>query len=64
MIRIMASGYGPFFAIDCNQIDANGEAPVYEVSAKGVAQGKSRVAESFGEFFLNEVKALIGGSIR
>lgn len=31
MVRIMASGHGPFFVLACAEIDDQGEAPVYEI---------------------------------
>ena len=60
MVEIMPSGYGPFFVIDCDDIGASSEATVWQVSELGVVKGKSKVAESFGEFLLAEVKDLVG----
>ncbi len=59
MIEIMPSGYGPFFVIDCSKMDADGEAPVYLVSAGGYEVECEKVADSFGEFLLNEVNMLL-----
>lgn len=59
MVRILSSGYGPEFVIDCAQMDADGEAPVFEVAASGYKDGMKKVADSFGEFLLNEVNMLL-----
>ncbi|MDP0930198.1 SMI1/KNR4 family protein [Paracoccus onubensis] len=55
MVRIMASGYGPFFVLECAEIDDQGEAPVYEIPMTGYQDGMKKVADSFDEFLLNEV---------
>lgn len=55
MVWIMASGYGPDFVIDCAKLDQNDEAPVYEIDELGYETGMKKVADSFGEFLLNEV---------
>lgn len=55
MVRIMASGYGPFFVLECAEIDDQDEAPVYEIPMTGYQDGIEKVADSFGEFLLNEV---------
>lgn len=60
MVEIGVAGYGPFFFIDCAELDENGEAPVYEAPANGVHNGKDRLADSFGEFLLNEIRSLTG----
>jgi SMI1-KNR4 cell-wall len=60
MVHIMPSGYGPYFVIDCGQIDQLGEAPVYEINERGYNQGMKKVADSFGEFLLKEVKTALG----
>lgn len=60
MIEIGVAGYGPFFFIDCAELDENGEAPVYEAPANGVQNGKDKLADSFGEFLLNEVRSITG----
>lgn len=59
MIEIMASGYGPNFVLDCGQLDQRGEAPVYEINELGYKHGMNKVADSFGEFLLNEVKMML-----
>jgi hypothetical protein len=59
MVEVMASGYGPRFVIDCGQMDANGEAPVYEVHERGYLYGMKKVADSFGEFLLDQVNLAI-----
>ncbi|WP_309506049.1 SMI1/KNR4 family protein [Rhizobium sp. PRIMUS64] len=56
MIPFLTAGYGPFFVMDCAEMNADGEAPVYEVSAGGYAIGKDKIADSFGEFLRNEVR--------
>jgi hypothetical protein len=61
MVHVMPSGYGPYFVIDCAQIDQLGEAPVYEINERGYSHGMKKVADSFGEFLLNEVKMALGG---
>lgn len=60
MVEIMPSGYGPYFAIDCNDIGASGEATVWQISELGVTDRKEKIAESFGNFLLSEVEDLIG----
>lgn len=60
MIEIGVAGYGPFFFIDCAELDGNGEAPVYEAPANGVQNGKDKLADSFGEYLLNEVRSITG----
>ncbi len=59
MIWIMPSGYGPDFVLDCGQLDQRGEAPVYEINELGYKHGMRKVADSFGEFLLNEVKTML-----
>ena len=59
MIWIMDTGYGPDFVIDCTQLDPIGEAPVYEINELGYKHGMKKVADSFGEFLLNEVKMAV-----
>ncbi|PYE85160.1 SMI1/KNR4 family protein [Phyllobacterium leguminum] len=59
MIQIGVTGYGPFYFIDCAEIDANGEAPVWEAQGNGVSYGKAKIANSFGDFLLNEVHSLL-----
>jgi SMI1-KNR4 cell-wall len=61
MIRIAVTGYGPFYLIDCSEMDASGEAPVWEAPGHGVKYGKDKIASSFGEFLLDQVKSLIKG---
>lgn len=56
MVRIMASGYGPYFVIDCSEVDDAGEAPVYKIAATGYLDGKELVAQNFGAFLLQEVE--------
>lgn len=59
MIPFLTSGYGPFFVMDCGEMSAEGEAPVYEISAGGYQRGKDKLAESFGEFLLGEVHRML-----
>lgn len=59
MVRIMSSGYGPEFCLECAEADAHGEAPVYLVPANGDLGAAERVAESFGAFLLQEVETAI-----
>lgn len=59
MVHFMDSGYGPSFVIDCSMINNHKEAPVYEVSAGGIAHGCVKLADSFGEFFLGHVDEVI-----
>jgi SMI1-KNR4 cell-wall len=59
MITIAFAGYGPFFVIDCSQLNENREAPVYEVPAGGISYGKDKVAEDFGSFLLKEVENIL-----
>ncbi|CDZ49647.1 SMI1/KNR4 family protein [Neorhizobium galegae] len=56
MIPFLTAGYGPFYVMDCAEMNADGEAPVYEVSAGGYTKGKDKLADSFGEFLRNEVR--------
>lgn len=55
MLRIKASGYGPFFVIDCAERDQFGESPIYELQQREMECGTNRVAESFGDFVLAHV---------
>ena len=59
MVRVMSSGYGPEFCIECGLINADGEAPVYLVPADGDMQNATKEADSFGEFLLKEVTAVL-----
>jgi SMI1-KNR4 cell-wall len=59
MVNFKASGYGPNFVIDCGQLDQRGEGPVYEIHELGYMHGMKKVADSFGEFLLNDVKILL-----
>ncbi len=59
MIEIMPSGYGPNYVLDCGQLDQRGEAPVYEINELGYKHGMKKVADSFGEFLLSEVKMML-----
>lgn len=61
MIHFMDSGYGPSFVIDCSKMSKDKEAPVYEVPAGGISYGCDKIADSFGEFFLKQVKESIAG---
>ncbi|OLP44977.1 hypothetical protein BJF95_05215 [Rhizobium oryziradicis] len=61
MVRIGTSGYGPFYFIDCGELDGRGEAPVWEAPGNGVSHGKDRIADSFDDFLLREVRNLIEG---
>jgi hypothetical protein len=61
MIPFLTSGYGPFFVMDCAEINADGEAAVYEISAGGHEKGKDRLAESFGAFLSEEVSRALEG---
>jgi SMI1-KNR4 cell-wall len=59
MVNIKASGYGPNYVLDCAQTDQSGEAPVFEINELGYKHGMKKVAESFGEFLLSEVKMML-----
>jgi SMI1-KNR4 cell-wall len=59
MVKFMVSGYGPYFVLDCGQLDQRGEAPVYEINELGYKHGMKKVADSFGEFLLNEVNMML-----
>jgi len=56
MVRIMSSGYGSEFCIECNEMKPGGEAPIYLVPADGDLEKAERIADSFGAFLLNEVE--------
>ena len=56
MVRILSSGYGPEFCIECAEMQPSGEAPVYLVPADGDLDKVKKVADSFGAFLLNEVQ--------
>ncbi len=56
MIPFLTAGYGPFYVMDCAEMNTDGEAPVYEVSTGGYTNGKDKLADSFGEFLRNEVR--------
>jgi hypothetical protein len=55
MVRIKASGYGPFYVIDCAETTTPGESPIYELDERGMSYGSKRVADSFGAFVLEHV---------
>lgn len=59
MVKIMSSGYGPEFVLDCAETPRTGEAPVHMVSLGGQQDDMEKVADSFGEFLLNEVRAAV-----
>lgn len=60
MIRILPSGYGPFFVIDTAEVDEHGESPVYMLPVGGIMAGeKKREAVDFGEFLRKEVVSTI-----
>ena len=59
MVRVMSSGYGQEFCIECGLINADAEAPVYLVPADGDMQNATKEADSFGEFLLKEVSELL-----
>jgi SMI1-KNR4 cell-wall len=59
MVEIMVTGYGPYFVLDCGQLDQRGEAPVYEINELGYKHGMKKVADSFGEFLLSEVNMML-----
>nr|WP_272874795.1 SMI1/KNR4 family protein [Agrobacterium tumefaciens] len=59
MVNFMVAGYGPTFVLDCAEISADGEAPVYEIPAGGIKRGKDRLADTFGAFFLAEVERIL-----
>lgn len=61
MVRVMTSGYGPEFCIECSETNSEGEAPVYLVPADGDPEKTEKVADSFGEFLLAEVKLNLEG---
>jgi antitoxin YobK len=50
-------GDGTYCALDSRFVDASGEVPVVRLSANGKFEGK--VADTFGEFFLEGVKRSI-----
>lgn len=56
MVPFLTAGYGPFYVMDCAEMNTDGEAPVYEVSAGGYTNGKDKLADSFGEFLRIEVR--------
>jgi hypothetical protein len=56
MITISFAGDGRFYAIDCAQLSEDGEAPVYEIPVGGIKYGKDKVADSFGDFLLDQVR--------
>ena len=53
--RIKASGYGPYFVIDCAQSTSPGEAAIYELDERRMSYGSERVADGFGTFVLEHV---------
>ncbi len=55
MVRIKASGYGPYYVIDCAKKSSPDESPIYEVDEKGIQFGIERVSDSFGTFVLEHV---------
>ncbi|SCB59672.1 SMI1-KNR4 cell-wall [Rhizobium aethiopicum] len=61
MVPFLASGYGPFFVMDCAEIGADGEAAIYEVSPGGHQKGIDRLADSFGAFLSEEVDRVLQG---
>ena len=59
MVLFMVAGYGPSFVLDCAEASTAGEAPVYEISAGGIKRGRDKLADSFGDFFLQEVNRVL-----
>lgn len=60
MIIIKSSGYGPSFCIDTSGDSSSTSVPVVEVDFSFKRGGiKKQVAESFGEFFLNEIEKAV-----
>lgn len=62
MVTILQSGYGPYFVLDCGEMDKDEEAPVYELTLEGVRGDKKKVADSFGAFLLDEVKMVVNNA--
>ena len=60
MIKIKTSGYGPNFCIDMSELNSEGEGAVYEVPLSYKRDGeKTKVADSFADFFYDEIKAAV-----
>ena len=58
MIKIKSSGYGPSFSLDLENIE--GYSPIVETSLSYKRDmEKTIIADSFGDFFYNEIKAAI-----
>lgn len=63
-IVIGRTGLGPDFVIDCTIQNEHGESPVfmqsasYDRSSGTVSYEREKIADSFGEFFLNEVRMI------
>lgn len=62
MIYVMPAGYGPDFVMDWSKLGSGGEPAVYEISPGGFKHGSDKLAESFGDFLLAEVRSSIEGS--
>lgn len=60
MVRILSSGYGSEFCIECAEPEPDGEAPIYLVPADGDLSSAELVARSFGDFLLREVEIDLG----
>lgn len=60
LVVIYAAGYGPYFAIDCNQKDSSGECPVVQW-IPGLSKSSDTleiVADSFGDFIFQTLEDL------
>lgn len=60
-IYVKPTGYGPDVVVDCSVLDIDREAPVFRQSANydrktgKVDYVREKIANSYGEFFLNEI---------
>ena len=59
MLHIASAGYGPIFALDFDTIGMGGEPVVRLVGLSGYKEDSEIVAQSFGDFFYDEIKAEI-----
>lgn len=62
---VRSSGYGPNYVLACSEMSEIGEAPVYLVSiaydpeTDTTQQHREKVADSYGEFFHQEVSGVL-----
>ena len=56
-VLIGDGGDGTFYGLDTRQVGSSGEAPVVRLSADG--KHSEKVADSFGDYFLEAVKRVI-----